>query len=45
MVVRPASGVVAFLGIERLELPFLVEVINDVRDEQFEAVVLDPVGD
>lgn len=45
MIVRPAPAVIAFLGIERLQAAFFVEVVDDIRDEHFEAVVLDLPGD
>lgn len=45
MVVYPFPAVVAFLGIERFESTLRVDEIDNVRDEHFEAIVLNPIGD
>jgi hypothetical protein len=39
------SKVVAFLRVERFESALLVEIVENVRDKPFEAVLFDPVVD
>ncbi|WP_273837363.1 hypothetical protein [Halococcus sp. PRR34] len=42
---RPATAVRLLIWIERVEAAFVIEMIDDVGDVGFEAVVFDPIRD
>lgn len=43
MILRPATVLVGFLGVERFQPTFFVEIIDSVRDEPFETFLFDPL--
>jgi hypothetical protein len=45
MVGRPPAAVLPWVWIKRVEPTLIVEIIDRVRDEPFEAVLFDPVRD